>query len=334
MSQPVVAITHPADKIATFFPDTDLQRLAAVAEIRVLGSNQFDEIRERLVDVDILLGSWGMPRLVEDLLAAAPRLRAVCYAAGTVKGFVTEASYDRGVIITTAMHANAVPVAEVTVALITLANKDWFACQRTIAEGGPEGFPAARQRPHVGNFGARVGLIGYGAIARLVDRRLQDMDLEVVVYDPYLSDEGRAALAGRVVDDLLELARSCDVVSLHAPNTPETEGMLGADFFTAMADGSTFINTARGKLVDEAALAKELAAGRIEAHLDVTFPEPPEAGHPFYALPNCHLTPHRAGSSSGEVRRMGRYAIEECLRILAGEEPRYPVHREMLATMA
>jgi len=92
--------------------------------------------------------------------------------------------------------------------------------------------------------------------------------------------------------------------------------------------------TARGKLVVEDALVAELETGRIAAMLDVTHPEPPQAGHPFYRLPNCWLTPHRAGSSAGEVRRMGRYAIEDCLRIIAGEEPAWQVHEHMLATMA
>lgn len=322
----VIAITHADSDLSRYFISDDLARLRAAAEVRVLGGNQRTVVLPQLADVDILLGSWGMLKIDAELLAAAPRLRAVCYAAGTVKGFVTPELYARQVLVTTAMHANAVPVAEVTVALITLANKNWFTAQTNMR--------TSRTRPdvpHVGNFGTTVGLIGCGAIARLVIAKLVAMDLHVLVFDPH----ARELPAGvERIADLTELARLSDVVSVHAPDIPATHGMCNAAFFAAMRDGATFINTARGKLVDEAALITELTTGRISAHLDVTHPEPPPADSPFYRLPNVWLTPHLAGSSSGEIRRMGRFAIEECLAVIAGDPPRYPVTQDMLATMA
>jgi len=333
MSTWTIGITHAEDRLPRLFPVDRLRALQAHTEVRVLGSNDFAAIRDRLGDVDCLLGSWGMPRLDAELLAAAPRLRAVCYAAGTVKGFVTDEAYDRGVTITTAMHANAVPVAECTVALITLANKNWFRASELIRREGPDGWDK-RRTPHVGNYGTAVGLVGFGAVGQLVAERLAPMDLAVHAYDPHVDDAVFSDHGVGRFHDLLDLARTAHVVSVHAPNVPATRGMLGAGFFAAMRDGATFVNTARGAIVDEAALIAELRTGRIDAHLDVTFPEPPEAGHPFYELPNCWLTPHRAGSTEGEVRRLGAFAIDDCLRLAAGEEPRYPVTREMLATMA
>ena len=326
---PIIAITHAESELDRFFEPDDLARLRAQAEIRIVGDRtQRERVLPQLAEVDMLLGSWGMHTLDAELLAAAPRLRAVCYAAGSVKSFVTPESYARNVLITTAMHANAVPVAEVTMALITLANKGWFRAQTETR--------AARGRPkngitHVGNFRTTVGLIGFGAICRLVVDKLRHTDLRVLVYDPYAKD-----LPAHVerVDDLLELARRSEVVSLHAPDIPATHGMCGSAFFQAMRDGATFINTARGRLVDEAALLAELQTGRIEAHLDVTHPEPPVPDSPFWTLPNVYLTPHLAGSSSNEIRRMGRLAIDECLALLAGQPVRYPVTQAMLATMA
>ena len=322
----IIAITHAEHELPRFFDPDDLARLRAAAEVRVLGGNAREVVLPRLAEVDVLLGSWGMPRIDAELLAAAPRLRAVCYAAGTVKGFVTPESYARQVLVTTAMHANAVPVAEVTAALITLANKSWFQAQAAMKAGGVK-----RDVPHVGNFRTTVGLIGFGAICRLVVDKLADTDLRVLVFDPYARD-----LPARVerATDLLDLARRSDVVSLHAPDIPATHGMCGREFFAAMRDGATFINTARGRLVDEAALIAELETGRISAHLDVTHPEPPPPDSPFRRLPNVWLTPHLAGSSSGEIRRMGRLAIEECLAVVAGRAPRFPVTQDMLATMA
>lgn len=333
-ANPIVAINHRDDEIDRFFDADDLRRLAEAAEVRIVGG--VDQTpTPALSDVSILLGSWGMRRLDAELLAAMPELRAVCYAAGSVKGFATAEAYARGVTITSAWMANAVPVAEVTVALVTLANKDWFGCQDRIRQTGtPDGFRAARARPHAGNYGSTVGLIGFGAIGREVARRLESLEVEILVHDPHLPPERYDGFRVMPVADLHELATRCDVVSLHAPNIKATEGMIDASFFRAMRDGASFINTARGKLVVEDALVAELETGRINAMLDVTFPEPPAADHPFYRLPNCWLTPHRAGSSAGEVRRMGRYAIDDCLRILDGADPLYQVHQHMLATMA
>lgn len=329
----IIGITHSPADLHRYFADADLARLRTVAEVRVLGGNQPDRWGASADGVSVLLGSWGMPRLDEGLLTRLPALRAVCYAAGTVKGFVTDESYARGVLITTAMHANAIPVAETTVALITLANKGWFAAQDGIRRDGRDAYAQLKKLSHPGNFAVAVGLIGYGAIGREVHARLRGMELRIVVHDPY-ADPAALRAAGAEPVSLHELAATCEVVSLHAPNIPATTGMCDATFFAAMRDGAVFINTARGHLVVEDALVAELRRGRISAMLDVTQPEPPEAGHPFYTLPNCWLTPHRAGSIGNEVRRMGRYAIEECLRLIAGEPLRHPVSQEMLATMA
>lgn len=326
----IVAITHPTKEHGRFFTDEDLARLRAVAEVRVLGDLDAAGADAALAVSDILLSSWGMPKLDAVFLAKAPRLRAACYAAGSVKGFVTLESYARGVLVTTAMHANAVPVAEVTVALITLANKTWFpavAAMRTQRKH-------VGAQAHAGNYRTRVGLIGFGAICRIVAEKLRKTDLLVDVYDPYATDADLAAHGCHRQSDLVQLARECQVISLHAPNIPATRHMLAAPFFQAMRDGATFINTARGALVHEPSLIAELQTGRITAHLDVTDPEPPVANSPFWDLPNVHLSPHLAGSSSGEIRRMGELAIDECLRVIRGEPLRFPVTEAMLATMA
>ncbi|TVR08147.1 MAG: hydroxyacid dehydrogenase [Planctomycetota bacterium] len=330
---PIVGITHSHRKAGKFFTDEALAALAEHAELRFLGNAKEPGFHQQLSDVDILIGSWGMPQLNADFLAAAPQLRAVCYAAGTVKGFVTDASYARGIVVTTAMHANAIPVAEVSVALILLANKRWFVCQDAMRRDGEMGRQSCYGDGHPGNYRSTVGLIGYGAIGRATHALLQAYDLQVLIYDPYANADEIAAQGAEAVE-LVELARRSDVVSLHAPNIPATRHMMNREVFAAMRDGATFINTARGALVDEDALVAELRTGRIYAMLDVTDPEPPAPDHPFWTLPNCWLTPHRAGSSGREVQRMGAYAVEDCLRILRGEAPRYPVTQDMLATMA
>ena len=340
MSRPVIAFHHALDEMDRFFPREDREALAAVAELRCLGSNDPAVILPRLADVDILSGAWGMPRLDAALLAAAPRLKAVCYAAGSVKYFVTPECFRRGVIVTTAMYANAVPVAEVTTALITLANKHWFACQdrlRAAAQADQTMVEVWRDLVddgHPGNYRTPVGLVGLGAIGALVLDRLLAMDLEVLVYDPYCDPARLPAGPVRLVDDLVEMAAAVQVLSLHAPDIDACRHMINAQVLAALPDGATLINTARGRLVDEAALIAELQRGRIFAMLDVTHPEPPAQDSPLYRLPNCWLSPHRAGSSAGEIRRMGSWALAEIQRLLRGEPVRHQVTEGMLATMA
>jgi phosphoglycerate dehydrogenase-like enzyme len=125
-----------------------------------------------------------------------------------------------------------------------------------------------------------------------------------------------------------------DVVSLHAPNLPDLAKMINSDLLARMKDGATFINTARGALVDEAALLAELQSGRIYAVLDVTEPEPPAEGSPFYTLPNCIYTPHIAGSMDPECARMADFAIDELERYLAGEPLQNAITPETLARLA
>lgn len=328
----IIAITHAQADLGKFIEAADLAALRAVAEVRVLGGNAPEALFPHLVDVEVLLGSWGMPKRIPALLTVAPRVRAVCYAAGSVKGFVTAESYARNVLITTAMYANAVSVAEVSVALITLANKDWFQSQAATRSGGRTNRHLSHVT-HPGNFGTTIGLVGFGAIGRLVAEKLRAMELRVLVADP-LSSAAAVAEYGAILVPLDQLARESHEGSLHAPDIPATNGMCNAAFFAAMPTGATFINTARGRLVDEDALLVELTSGRLNAHLDVTYPEPPLADSPFYALPNAWLTPHLAGSSSNEVRRTGCLAISECQNLIAGRPPRFPLTEAMLATMA
>ena len=124
-------------------------------------------------------------------------------------------------------------------------------------------------------------------------------------------------------------------VSNHLANNAGTKGLLNYDLFSRMREGAVFINTGRGAQVVEGDLCRILSERPdLTALLDVTDPEPPVEGHPFYSLPNCYLTPHIAGSAGDEVARMGRYMCQECEAILSGTPPRYEVTEKMLQTMA
>ncbi len=182
--------------------------------------------------------------------------------------------------------------------------------------------------------GSVVGVIGASAIGRRVMALLRPLNTPILLYDPYCPPE-TAAAHGATLVDLNALLQRSDIVTLHAPVTPETIGMLGAAEFAAMRDGALFINTARGRLIDHAALLNELQSGRIGAVLDVTDPtEPLPPDSPFFDLENCVVFPHIAGLTAETYARQGEWTVDEILRFLAGRPLRFAVTRERWNTMA
>lgn len=284
-------------------------------------------------DVEIIFSTWGMPKLTEEEIARClPRLKCVFYGAGSVQGFARP-FLARGVKVFSAWAANAVPVAEMTVAQILLANKGYYLTSRLYRAEGQCAAKEAFARCN-GNYGETVGIIGAGMIGKLVISMLKAYKLKVLVFDPFLPDEKAAAL-GVEKCDLSTLFARAFVVSNHLANNAQTQGMLHYGLFASMRENAVFINTGRGAQVVEADLARVLSERPdLTALLDVTSPEPPVEGHPFYTLPNCLLTPHIAGSAGDEVARMGTFMLEECRAYLAGEPCRYEISEEMLETMA
>jgi len=178
--------------------------------------------------------------------------------------------------------------------------------------------------PEMGNHRQRVGIIGASRIGRHVLRLLKPYSLEACIADPYLSAAEAEAL-GATLLPLDELVATSDVVSLHAPSLPSTAGMLSRELLNALKPGATFINTARGELVDQEALIVRLARGDIDAILDVTTPWVLPEASPLYTLPNVVLTPHLAGSLGTELERLAGSAIAEAVRAARGE----PLHHEV-----
>jgi len=285
-----------------------------------------------LQQAEILVTGWGSPPLPE-LVNWSPQrspLRLVAHTAGSVKHFFPREALDNGLLVTHSNESLAEAVAEFSVGAILAMRRQMFLCMRRYAaRQAVPSYTTFRELP-----GSTVGIIGASAIGRRVMELLRPWRVKLLVFDPYCSDETLRTYAAERVS-LLELCRRSDIVSLHAPVTPETLGMLGGEHFMAMKDGALFVNTARGKLVDAAALLRELQTGRISALLDVTDPtEPLPPDSPFFALENCVVLPHIAGHSLEARARQGRYAAEDILNYLAGRPLRFRVAPERWDTMA
>lgn len=316
------------------FTPTQLEELESLVSIDTNASlTDFRAASDNdLANIHILLTGWGASHLDDEALSRMPSLTAVIHTAGTVKAHLSPAVWNRGILVTTAAEANAVPVAEFAIAMILLAGKNTFVVAHDDNDR-TERVNLTTAYPGIGNYRSTVGIIGASRIGRRVLDLLNSFDLEVLVFDPFLSADDAVALGARLVD-LPTLLGSSRVISLHAPYTPSTQGMVTASHLALIRDGATIINTARPGIIDDAALEAELVSGRLNGILDVTAPEPLPAGHVLRQLPNVFLTPHLAGAQGTELTRLGESALEEVRRVIAGVPAAHPVSLEQLASMA
>ncbi len=300
----------------TVYGPEERSRLTSLVRqpLRFFTKETIRDAGDALFDADIIFSGWGMPVCDREFLDAAPNLKAIFYAAGSTKPFTTEALWEREIIVSTANPALAITVAEFVLAQILLSQKRTWQLMREARESR-----ICRRRIGPGNYFSTIGLISLGTIARHLLKLLGNFSFKVVAYDPFVTREEAHRLGVEKVS-LDELFQVSDVVSLHTPLLPETIGIIKEHHFELMKHGATFINTARGAIVDEAGM---IAALRLRndlcAVLDVTESEPPAQSSALYELPNVFLTPHIAGALGAECRRLGAMAVDECERYLNGD---------------
>jgi phosphoglycerate dehydrogenase-like enzyme len=271
-----------------------------------------EELALAIADADGLLA--GLDEIDASVFERAPRLRVVARYGVGVDRIDLEAAAAHGVAITITPGANANAVAELTIALM-------FTLARPIVTG--------RERARAGEWpalrgievaGRTVGLLGLGRIGRLVAAKAAGLGLRTIAYDPYVS----AAEVDELVD-LDTLASESDFLSVHAPLTAETRGIVGRTLLERMKPGSVLINTARGELVDEDALVWALDHGPLRAAaLDVLSQEPPAADSQLLQRDDVLITPHVGPHTAEATTAMGRMALDELLAVLSGQPPRYP----------
>lgn len=333
--RPRTVLAMKPDAAAAVLPPEALTALGEVCDLApppALDDFTTDRARAALADAEILVTGWGCPPIDERVLAAAPRLRAVVHTAGSVRGHVTDACWERGIAVSSAAVANALPVAEYTLAMVLLSGK-------RVLERARE-FRVARDRgdwlrvpDEVGNYRRTVGILSASMIGRRVIELLRPYDLRVLLHDPYVSAEEAASL-GVEGTSLTELFVRSDVVSVHTPLLPSTRGLVSRELLTSMRPDATLINTSRGAVVDQDALTDVLRRHRIRAVVDVTDPDPLPAGHPLWECENALITPHLAGSQGNEWRRLADLATGEVARWAAGDGFAHPVRPERLAFLA
>jgi D-3-phosphoglycerate dehydrogenase len=275
------------------------------------------ELRELLAGVDGFIA--GLDVIDRDALVGADRLKVIARYGVGVEKVDMAAAREKGIVVTNTPGANAASVAELTLGLML-----------ALARHIPEAASATRDGgwPRLSGLsleGKTVGLLGFGSIGREVAKRLQGFSCTVVAYDPYPEMQAARALDVRMAAPT-DVVSQADLLSLHLPVTPDTRGMVNAAFLAGMKRGSLLINTARGELIDEAALLAALESGHLAgAALDCFSVEPPAAGHPLLQLPQVIATPHAGAHTDGAINAMGWGALRNCLAVLRGETPPNPV---------
>lgn len=302
-------------------------------EERVFNEKDIFRYKDVFKNTEAIFSTWGMPCLKEkEIEKYFPNLKYVFYAAGTVQQFANE-FLNCGVKVFNSSFANAIPVAQYTLGQIILANKGMFVSMRDCVSNRKKAGEYANLVAT--NYNPKIGIIGVGLIGKMVVELLNKvLDCKIYYYDPFLPEETAKKL--NIHNAELEyIFKNCDCISNHLADKDELKNILNYELFSKMKPYATFINTARGRQVDEKGLIKALKECKTKtAVLDVTYPEPPIKFSKITKMNNIFLTPHIAGSLGDEVKRMGDYMAEEAARIANGEKPLYEVTKEMLITMA
>ena len=299
------------------FPPHLLDKLASLGALKVNpGGNDKDSVLATMQGADVVITSWGSPRMDAEYLDAAPDCKLILHAAGSVDPIVSDAVWARGIRVVCSSMAIGFGVAETALGLMISASKNFYQLNGYVHAGG---WRETVEDTVVDLVDITVGIVGAGQVGRHLIKLLQPFEVDVVVSDPYITQEACDQLGVRRVS-FEELLKVSDIVSIHAPSIPKTHHMFNKDTLALMKPTAGLINTARGSIINEQDLYTHMAAGKLRfACLDVTDPEPPVRNNPLRNLHNVILLPHIAGVVNNGLARIGRHAISELERFQKGE---------------
>ena len=329
----IALMTNNTFDYGRVYKDDVLSDIAKYGELSpLINEENLSEHLDFLSQAEYLFTTWGMPVFTQEQIREyMPNLKGLFYAAGSVQDFA-KPFLDCGIRIYSAFSANAVPVAEYVFSLMSLATKGFFQAERIFKLDREAALTYGHSAP--GNYKSKIGIVGLGAIGSIIAEKLKALNVDVLAYDPYVTQEKAEKLNVKLVD-LETIFRECDVISNHLANKVELNDIFNESLFSLMKERTVFINTGRGAQVEE----KDLAAALKEfpmrtAIIDVLKDEQHPRKSPLFWCDNVVMTPHLAGSSGNETQRMARYMADEFVRVLNNEDSKYEVTAEMLKTMA
>jgi phosphoglycerate dehydrogenase-like enzyme len=286
-----------------------------------------DQLMEMISDAEVILTSWGSPVITEEMLARASKLRYIGHAAGTVKKRVPRQAFAQGIGIYSAAPRLAWSVGEYCLSALMTLLRRFPQYEANIRNGG---WKLDKVR---GNelFGRTVGIVSASSTGRAFIQLLQPFQVNILVYDPYLSDQRAQELGVRRAS--LEEVMDCPIISVHAPSIPATDNLVHAELIRRIRDGAILINSSRGAVLDEDALFSELQTGRFYAALDV-FTKQPSNDAPLRELSNVLLTPHVAGDTVEGHLALMEGVVADILRKELNEPTQFEVQEHLWDILA
>lgn len=319
----------------SFFTPNEQERLRRLAPLTACpnpGDLTTTESIESLQGSRVAVTGWGTGRFTAEVLDACPHLEAIVHTAASVRGIVDDSAFDRGIVVSSQTALMAEPVAEYCLSMVINAAKGIWRSQRFYLDERDR-LDRFATFGDVGLRGSIIGIVGLSQISRRLIDLLRPFELELLVHSSWLGDQEAGELGVTRVE-LPELMASSDVISVHSALTADTRYLIDARLIASIKDGATLINTARGAVLDQEALVRELATGRLDAILDVTDPEPTPSDSPLWHMPNVMLTPHYAGAMGRELTYLGRGAADDVHSVFAGRRPRGEVRAALFKSIA
>jgi phosphoglycerate dehydrogenase-like enzyme len=276
-----------------------------------------DQLIELIADADGYIA--GLDEIDSKVLSSARKLKVISRYGVGLDNVDLAAAVNKNIVVTNTPGANASAVADLAVAFLLLLCRPicWASNQTKLGE-----WPRTNG---LSLDNKTVGLFGFGAVAMQVAAKLKGFNCRLIAYDVFWNSYAAKHLAVEFAEKESLISES-DFLSLHVPVLENTRNMVNSNFLNDMKTGSYLINTARGELINESALAEAIQSGKLAgAALDAFQSEPPEKNNQLLKLPHVITTPHMGAHSEDATNRMGWMALEDCLAVLEGKTPSYPV---------
>lgn len=327
-----IFITMPHAPIPdSFFTSEIMEALKCVGEVE---RNPYErdltaeEIITMAKDAEILLTGWGTCHLEKSIVAALPKLRLIAHTAGSVALLASLDIYETGVRVISGNDIFAQSVAEgcLCYTLSALRRIEHYTGEIRNGRWLESGFS------NQGLIGKKVGIVGFGAIAKYFLELIRWFRCEVLIYSSHLSEEEAEKYGGKKAE-LQEIFSSCDVVSIHSSLTPDTEGMITREMLESLRPDALLVNTSRGKVIDEQALFELLEQERFHAALDVYAEEPLKKENPIRQCKNVLLMPHMAGPTVDMRKVVAAELAKDIQRFANNEKLVYEITEEQAKRM-
>lgn len=319
-----IYITMPRNAQSdSFLTPKAMERLRSLGEVDQNPYDrhlEVDEVIELAKDADVIITSWGSCKYFKKDIERMPNLKMIAHAGGTVAPVVAPDVYETGVKVISGNDVFAKSVAEGCLCYILAALRRLEHYMSVMRQGGYR----SEVFENRGLFGKKLGIVGFGTIARHLLNLIRWFDLEILVYSSHLTDE-EAAVYGARTASLEEIFSECDVISIHAANTEKTRGMITRELMESMKSDALLVNTARGAVIDEPAMVELLMAGRFYAALDVYAPEPPAKDAPIRKCKNALLMPHMGGPTMDMRGVVTMELCKDIARLQKGEPLQYEI---------